>query len=63
MPRVHPRNEFRFARSTARPATGCTGNWSMMETREPVDGSNKARGYEIGKGQFLLVEDDELEVI
>jgi DNA end-binding protein Ku len=33
------------------------------ETREPVDGSNKARGYEIGKGQFLLVEDEELEVI
>jgi DNA end-binding protein Ku len=33
------------------------------ETREPVDGSDKARGYEIAKGQFLLVEDDELEVI
>ena len=28
-----------------------------------MDGSDKARGYEIGKGQFLLVEDDELEVI
>jgi DNA end-binding protein Ku len=33
------------------------------ETREPVDGSEKARGYEIGKGQFLLVEDEELEAI
>ena len=33
------------------------------ETREPVDGSDKARGYEIGKGQFLLVEDEELEGI
>jgi len=33
------------------------------ETREPVDGSDKARGYEIGKGQFLLVEDEELEAI
>ena len=27
------------------------------ETREPVDGHEKARGYEIGKGQYLLVED------
>jgi DNA end-binding protein Ku len=33
------------------------------ETREPVDGSDKARGYETGKGQFLLVEDEELETI
>ena len=33
------------------------------ETREPVDGGEKARGYEIGKGQFLLVEDEELEAI
>jgi DNA end-binding protein Ku len=33
------------------------------ETREPVDGHEKARGYEIGKGQFLLVEDEELEAI
>jgi DNA end-binding protein Ku len=33
------------------------------ETREPVEGSEKARGYEIGKNQFLLVEDEELEAI
>src|ERR1700756_1934489 len=33
------------------------------ETREAVDGSEKARGYEIGKGQFILVEDEELEAI
>jgi DNA end-binding protein Ku len=33
------------------------------ETREAVGGSDKARGYEIGKGQFLLVEDEELEAI
>jgi hypothetical protein len=26
-------------------------------TGEPVDSSNKARGYEIGENQFLLVED------
>jgi hypothetical protein len=33
------------------------------ETREAVDGHEKARGYEIGKGEFLLVEDEELEAI
>jgi len=33
------------------------------ETREAVEGSEKARGYEIGKGQFLLVEDEDLEAI
>src|ERR1700726_1402978 len=33
------------------------------ETREPIDGYEKARGYEIGKGQFLLIEDEELEAI
>src|ERR1700674_1087861 len=32
-------------------------------TREPIDGHAKARGYEIGKGQFLLVEDQDLEAI
>ena len=33
------------------------------ETREPVEGYDKARGYEIGKSQFILVEDEELEAI
>jgi len=33
------------------------------ETGEPVDSENKGRGYEIGKGQFLMVEDEELEAI
>jgi DNA end-binding protein Ku len=33
------------------------------ETREPVEGYEKARGYEIGKNQFLLVADAELEAI
>jgi hypothetical protein len=28
-----------------------------------VDAHDKDRGYEIGKGQFLLVEDEELEAI
>jgi DNA end-binding protein Ku len=33
------------------------------QSREPVEGCEKARGYEIGKNQFLLVEDEELEAI
>jgi len=32
-------------------------------TGEPVDSENKGRGYEIGKNQFLMVEDEELEAI
>src|ERR1700688_4892784 len=33
------------------------------ETRDPIDAHDKGRGYEIGKGQFLLIEDEELEAI
>ncbi len=34
------------------------------ETRDSVDGHDKGRGYEIGKGQFLLIEEEEeLEAI
>jgi DNA end-binding protein Ku len=33
------------------------------ETREPVAPDHKGRGYEVGKGQYLIVEDDELEAI
>ena len=32
-------------------------------TGEPVNSENKGRGYEIGKDQFLMVEDEELEAI
>jgi DNA end-binding protein Ku len=31
-------------------------------TGEPVDSSNKARGYEIGENEFLLVEDRDIEL-
>src|SRR4051795_13156475 len=30
-------------------------------TGEAVDSSNKARGYEVGESEFLLVEDSDLE--
>jgi DNA end-binding protein Ku len=33
------------------------------ETREVVEAYDKARGYEIGKGRYLLIEDEELEAI
>jgi DNA end-binding protein Ku len=33
------------------------------ETREPVDPEHKGRGYEVAKGQYLMVEDEELEAI
>ena len=63
MRRARPRSGFRSGRSAARPATGCASGLIDEETREPIDGYEKARGYEIGKGQFLLVEDEELEAI
>jgi DNA end-binding protein Ku len=33
------------------------------ETREPIEPENKGRGYEIGKNEFIQVEDEELEAI
>jgi DNA end-binding protein Ku len=33
------------------------------ETREPVLPEHKGRGYEIAKGQYMIVDDDELEAI
>jgi non-homologous end joining protein Ku len=63
MQHAHHPNGFRFGRSTARPATGCASSLIDEETREAVEGYEKARGYEIGKNQFLLVEDAELEAI
>jgi DNA end-binding protein Ku len=33
------------------------------ETGEPVDKEDIGRGYEVAKGQYLLVEDDELEKV
>jgi DNA end-binding protein Ku len=33
------------------------------ETREPVDPEHKGRGYEFGRGHYLVVEDEELDAI
>jgi DNA end-binding protein Ku len=33
------------------------------ETHEPVAPEHKGRGYEVAKGQYIMVEDDELEAI
>lgn len=32
-------------------------------TRQPVDAADKGRGYEVDKGQYIPVEDEELEAI
>ena len=32
-------------------------------TREPVEAENKGRGYEVDKGVFIQVEDDEIEAL
>ena len=32
-------------------------------TREPVDAEDRGRGYEVAKGEFIPVEDDELEAL
>jgi DNA end-binding protein Ku len=33
------------------------------ETREPVDSEDRGRGYEVGKNEFIQIEDEELEAI
>ncbi len=33
------------------------------ETREPVEASDKGRGYEVSKGVYVMVEDDEIDAI
>src|ERR1700691_726330 len=33
------------------------------ETREPVEASDKGRGYEYAKGSYLMIEDHELDAI
>jgi Ku protein len=33
------------------------------ETREPVAPEHKGRGYEVARGQYLIIEDEELEAI
>jgi DNA end-binding protein Ku len=32
-------------------------------TREPVEPGEKARGYEVGKNQYILIEDDEIDAV
>ncbi len=46
-------------------ATGNRLRQQMVDevTREPVEGSDKARGYEYAKNAYVLVDDDELDAI
>jgi DNA end-binding protein Ku len=32
-------------------------------TREPVEAGEKGRGYEVGKNQYILIEDDEIDAV
>ena len=32
-------------------------------TEEPVDPADRVKGYQVSKGQYVLVEDDELEAL
>jgi DNA end-binding protein Ku len=32
-------------------------------TREPIEAGEKGRGFEVGKNQYLLIEDDELDAV
>src|SRR6516164_980900 len=32
-------------------------------TREPVEAADKARGFEVGKNEFIVMEDEELEAL
>jgi DNA end-binding protein Ku len=55
-------------RITFRQINKATGNRLRQrlideETREPVAPDHKGRGYEVAKGQYLIVEDAELEAI
>ena len=58
--------EFRAHRVAAdQQATGNRLRQQLIdeETREPVAPEHKGRGYEVAKGQYLIVEDAELEAI
>jgi DNA end-binding protein Ku len=33
------------------------------QTREPVDAADKAKGYEVAKNEFIVIEDEELEAL
>jgi Ku protein len=55
-------------RITLRQINKATGNRLRQqlideETREPVAPEDKGRGYEVGKGEYLVVSDEELEAI
>ena len=55
-------------RVTFRQINRITGNRLRQQlvdevTREPVAPEHKGRGYEVGKSQYLLVDDDELEAL
>jgi DNA end-binding protein Ku len=57
------RSGSRSGRSTGAPAIGHRIRHKLVDsvTGEAVDKSDKARGYEVGEDEFVLVEDPDLE--
>src|SRR5438477_2993694 len=53
----------RCGRSTRPPANRLRQHLVDEETREPVAPEHKGRGYEVAKGQYLMVAEEELEAI
>ena len=55
----------RVSFNTLRRKTGNRLKQLMVDsdTDEPVDRSDRVKGYEVSKGQFVVVEDDDLEAI
>ena len=57
------RSGSRSAPSIGPPATASSASSSTSETGDPVETSEQAKGYEVGKGEYILVEDEELKSI
>jgi Ku protein len=61
--RARPLSASRFGRSTRSTGNCLRQQLIDEETREPVPPEHKGRGYEVAKGQYLVVEDAELDAI
>jgi Ku70/Ku80 beta-barrel domain len=60
---LRARSEFRSTGSTKKPETRLKQQLVDAETGETVEKEDIGRGHEIGKGQYLQVEDEEIEKI
>ena len=68
LPRSLSHSDFLGERVSFRQINRATGNRLRQQlidevTREPVEGSDKARGYEYAKNTYVLIDDEELDAI